>query len=268
MTTSESAGRTGVLESFLADAVVDDYADVPVGEERGGRFRGQWGAALVLLAIGALIAVAVISTQASDAQRAQTREALSARVSTLTASVSELQGTVDARTAEVDALRDRVLSDGDIVSVQSQIDGLAAEAAATAVAGAGVVVTVDDAADASADSLDRVLDRDLQDIVNALWRGGAVAVGVNDQRLTATTAIRGAGEAILVNYQPLTRPYRVSAVAADGTPIDVTGVTSLLDSLSRDYGLVTDLADGDVALPAGEVRSPRFAEVSEGGSTP
>lgn len=268
MTTPEGAGRTGVLESFLADAVIDDYADVPAGKGGPSRVRGQWGAALVLLAIGALVAIAVISTQASDAQRAQTREALSDRVSALTASVSELQASVDARTAEVDALRDRVLSDGDVASVQAQIDGLAAGAAATAVAGTGVIVTVDDAPDASADSLERVLDRDLQDIVNALWRGGAVAVGVNDQRLTATTAIRGAGEAILVNYQPLARPYRVSALGSDGAPIDTTGVSSLLDGLARDYGLVTDLAQGDVALPAGEVRSPRFAEVSKGGSTP
>ena len=35
---------------------------------------------------------------------------------------------------------------------------------------------------------------------------------INGQRLTATSAIRFAGEAILVNYRPLVPPYAVTAI--------------------------------------------------------
>ena len=50
--------------------------------------------------------------------------------------------------------------------------------------------------------------RDLQIVVNGLWASGAEAVSVNGQRLTSKAAIRFAGQAILVNYRPLTRALR------------------------------------------------------------
>ena len=58
----------------------------------------------------------------------------------------------------------------------------------------------------------RVYDRDLQDVVNALWLAGAEAMSINGQRLTAATAIRSAGEAILVNSRPLSPPSLVHAI--------------------------------------------------------
>jgi uncharacterized protein YlxW (UPF0749 family) len=57
-----------------------------------------------------------------------------------------------------------------------------------------------------------VQDHDLQDVVNALWASGAEAVSINGLRLTAQTAIRSAGEAILVDFRPLSPPYTVRAV--------------------------------------------------------
>jgi uncharacterized protein YlxW (UPF0749 family) len=58
----------------------------------------------------------------------------------------------------------------------------------------------------------RIQDVDLQLAVNALFGLGAEAVAVNGERVIATTAIRGAGRAILVNYRVLTPPYVVEAV--------------------------------------------------------
>ena len=60
--------------------------------------------------------------------------------------------------------------------------------------------------------LGRVLDRDLQLVVNGLWAAGAEAIAVNGQRLSALSAIRGAGDAILVDFRPLSPPYSVLAV--------------------------------------------------------
>ena len=250
----------GVLERFLEQVIVDDYADQPQTPTTAPP--GHWPALIVMAVIGVLLTAAVISTNASGGQRQSTRDALIARVSSLSADVTEKQASVDDAAARVDALRASVLAAEDVDT--SHLESLAVQAAATSVKGPGVVVTVDDAPGAAAGSLNRVLDRDLQDIVNALWRDGAGAVSVNEQRLTSTTAIRGAGDAILVNYQPLTRPYVISAAGVDGKAMSVAGVTVLLDALRTDYGLVAEVSAGDVALPAGDVRTPRFAQVDEG----
>ena len=58
----------------------------------------------------------------------------------------------------------------------------------------------------------RVLDRDLQDVTNALWAAGTEAMSINGLRLTVQTAIRSAGEAILVDFRPLSPPYVLRAV--------------------------------------------------------
>lgn len=67
-------------------------------------------------------------------------------------------------------------------------------------------------------SLYRVHDVDLQLVVNALFSVGAEAVAVNGQRVVSTTAIRGAGETILVNFRPLVPPYVVAAIGASAGP--------------------------------------------------
>jgi uncharacterized protein YlxW (UPF0749 family) len=83
------------------------------------------------------------------------------------------------------------------------------------VVGPGLRVTLNDAAAPSGGGQrNRVLDRDLQAVVNALWAAGAEAVGVNGQRLSEQSSIREAGEAVLVNFQPLKPPYLVDAIGA------------------------------------------------------
>ena len=62
-------------------------------------------------------------------------------------------------------------------------------------------------------------------MVNELWADGAEAVSVNDVRLTAGSAIRYAGQAVLVDFQPIASPYVVRAV---GNRDDL--VTRLADS--------------------------------------
>lgn len=271
MTTSTQdrsvGGDEGVLEAFLTQVVVDDYADVERRDDARPWWARHWPSFAVLALIGLTVATAVISTRTSDEGRQQTRDALIARVSELSAAVDAQQLAVTERSVAVDALQSRVLSVGASGGADAErITSLSARAGTTALAGPGVTVTIDDAPDAAAGSLNRVLDRDVQDIVNALWSMGASGVAVNGQRLTAATAIRGAGEAILANYQPLTRPYTISAVGT--APIDGSPLTSLLSGLSTDYGLVSEVSSGDVALPAGELRTPRFARFEGEGAQP
>jgi uncharacterized protein YlxW (UPF0749 family) len=62
------------------------------------------------------------------------------------------------------------------------------------------------------DATNILTDRDVRSVVNELWHDGAEAITVNDVRLTPTSAIRFAGDAVLVDFEPLTSPYRIRAI--------------------------------------------------------
>lgn len=98
-------------------------------------------------------------------------------------------------------------------------DELAAQAGALAVKGAGLRVKASDSTKVPDDpqeaSAYRISDVDLQLLVNALWESGAEAVALNGNRIVATSSIRAAGETIVVNFRPLSPPYRLEAVGAD-----------------------------------------------------
>ena len=247
-----------VLEDFLEQAIADDYPEVPQDRDAVPWYRRHWLALPALVLIGLIAATAVISTRASDEARQATRAALGERITALTEVVATTQADVDGQRQAVEELQSTILG-GVVEQVQREVDALTAAAGAVELAGPGLTVTIDDAPDAAAGSLNQVLDRDLQDIVNALWQMGAAGIAVNDQRLTSATAIRGAGEAILVNYQPITRPYAITAVGTTTTGGEDSGLRQLLDLLASDYGLVSQVTTSDVTLPAGEVRAPRFA---------
>lgn len=255
-----------VIERFIRDATQDDYAGgVSAGRGPGERGPGRSaGSLLVLVAVGVVglvTALAVISTRASDDGRQATRAELVSRVVALSERIDVEQAAVADQAQVVEALQSDLLDfDGD--SVRSALmEDLAMMSGITEESGPGLVVTIDDAPDAKPGSLNRVLDRDIQEIVNELWRSGARGVAVNDQRLTSATAIRGAGEAILVNYHPLTRPYTISAVGPSGSAMTLGGLEQLLDDLGTDFGLVSGIEERDVVLPTGEVRPPGTATI-------
>ncbi|WP_131762123.1 DUF881 domain-containing protein, partial [Actinomadura fibrosa] len=143
----------------------------------------------------------------------------------------------------------------------------AAAAAAAPAAGDGLVVTLDDAPRDGAAGRDadagRIYDQDLQDAVNGLWAAGASAIGVNGQRITPTTAIRTAGEAILVDYRPLRGPYEVTALGDPGRlqgAFTASAAGERLRRLAERYGIRYGVhrADG-VRLPAAAGLRVRYA---------
>jgi uncharacterized protein YlxW (UPF0749 family) len=129
-----------------------------------------------------------------------------------------------------------------------------------------VRLVVDDAKDASTggdgdarstsgfSDTGRVRDRDMQRVVNGLWESGAEAVSINGQRLTALSAIRAAGDAILVDNRPLVPPYTVLAVG-DGGELSERFQNSAdglyLHALQENYGIRTAISvEDDVRLSA------------------
>ncbi|MEP6815153.1 MAG: DUF881 domain-containing protein, partial [Marmoricola sp.] len=147
-------------------------------------------------------------------------------------------------------------------SLFTTVQRLSTLAGAGQVSGPGVRVVVDDAVNAASDR-NRVLDSDLQKLVNALWESGAEAISVNGQRVTNLTSIRQAGQAVNVNFRPLKAPYTVLAIGNPKTIpsrfAETTHGATWFD-LQRQVGLRFDMTTSDsLTLPASDRLDLRFA---------
>jgi uncharacterized protein YlxW (UPF0749 family) len=253
-----------LLLQIMDTAVDPDYA---ASSARTVGHRGRLGGRGVLVAVGIVVlgiglgaaAAAVRSTTVPEARQA--RDVLLARVATDTTATDALEETVARLQRDVDAL---TRGSGAAPAGSSAV---AAAAAATPLSGSGLRVTLDDAPaetarDGSTDA-GRVLDRDVQTAVNGLWAAGAEGVAINGQRLTATSAIRTAGDAILVDYRPLAPPYVIEAVgAADqlSAGFASSAAAGSLATLVDTYGIRFDVERvTPLALPAGSVTALRVA---------
>lgn len=167
-----------------------------------------------LIAVGALWGVAAAQTRERAPAAARIRASLVTDARQRTTATDRLAERESELRREVAAARDaqlRQTAAGRALS--DELARLEIAVGAMRVRGPGLVVTVDDGPDgAGADGDGRITDADLQTVVNALWAAGAEAITVNDRRISALTAIREAGEAILVDYRPVAPPYVVRAV--------------------------------------------------------
>lgn len=220
------------------------------------------------LAAGLVLAALVVTVGAAQARVAapvvaKERQELIDRIDRETEAADKLEGSVDKLRDDVGARQREALSrsgGGD----QSELLGILSGAAE--VHGPGVKLVVNDAKEATTGGdgdpretsgftdTGRVRDRDMQRVVNGLWESGAEAVSINGQRLTALSAIRAAGDAILVDNKPLVPPYTVLAVG-DGKRLSTKFQNSAdglyLNALQENFGIRTSIStEGDVRLPA------------------
>ncbi len=201
-----------LLNQILRDPVDPDYARL-AREPARGRSRAGWRLAVVLVVSGALFAVAALQTSRAAPVQATERAELVERIQAAETGQDALRDQVEDLDAQIGTLRSAALGDdGASRALEADIDRLGPAVGQGPVTGPGVVVVVDDAPTTSSDVRDQVLDLDLQVLANGLWRSGAEAVAINGHRLSALTAIRGAGDAITVDYRSLTRPYKIEAV--------------------------------------------------------
>lgn len=236
--------------------------------ETGAPASARRTSVLLLVALGA---VGVITGTAAaqvrrDAQQVDAaRSDLVADVQARTRETDRLADTATGLRAELADVRTKALGqDGRGQAAATELARLELVTGAVAVRGPGLVVTLDDAATATSDGGagdrggqlgdGRIYDRDVQDVVNALWLAGAEAMSVNGLRLTAQTAIRSAGEAVLVDFRPLTPPYVLRAVGDPEAmePAFADGPTARrFQTWTSLYGLRFDVAAADdLRLPA------------------
>ncbi|WBB80787.1 DUF881 domain-containing protein [Micromonospora sp. WMMD882] len=203
---------------------------------------GRAVTAVVLVALGFLLAVAYRQTVEEEPSRSQARSGLVDQIRDRQDETDRLTARAEQLRAEVARQRDAALSR----SAAARLRDLEAATGLGPVRGDGVVVRLADAPDnadvvtgAGGPGPGRVLYRDLQLVANALWAAGAEAIAVNDQRLTSTSTIRSAGEAILVDFRPVTGPYRVSAVGPESMRdrFEASSAAALLRRVAEQTGL-------------------------------
>jgi uncharacterized protein YlxW (UPF0749 family) len=211
------------LTELFRNPLDPGYADAAARRAAGG---GPTGArkrlisgvsALTLVALGFLLVVAYQQTMADAPAESSARATLVNQVQSRRDETTQLQDRADRLRAEVATLRERELGGAAV----AQLRDLEAMTGLAPVRGSGAKITLKD----GPTSIDPVTgehrtealvkDTDLQMAANALWAGGAEAIAVNGQRLTATSTIRQAGEAILVDFRPVTTPYEVVAIGPD-----------------------------------------------------
>jgi uncharacterized protein YlxW (UPF0749 family) len=227
------------------------------------------------MAVAGVLAAVTYDQAAAGAQgREEVRMALVAEIEGESATTDRLAADLETLRGQVTAARDDALAATAVG--QRALDRLAGAelaAAVVPVSGPGLLVTLADAGpdadadpvggSAEADPRGQVRDGDLQLVVNALWASGAEAVSINGQRLGPTTAIRFAGEAVLVDFRPVTNPYLVSAVGDPGTlrgRFLASPEVNALAVISDTYGLRFEFAQEDeLSLPAGSLPELRSA---------
>src|SRR5699024_7154242 len=158
----------------------------------------------------------------------------------------------------------------------AEVRRLGAAAGSTRVVGEGLVITLDDSRDAQAGLPDaemgRVQDLDLQVLANSLWSSGAEAIAINGHRLSSLSAIRSAGQAVLVDLAPLQRPYEVTAIGdAEEMQSELARSSggAHLTTLEESFSIsVTMSTEEELELPGGPSRTLRYAEVLDDATTP
>lgn len=271
-----------LLTNVMDHSLDDGYAEAAArrGTEDGGRLpsplRAKLGLAAALLLAAVVVTLGAAQAQISAPTLAKERQQLIDRIERETSAADALQKNVDTLRDAVGTKQRDVLKHGG-----DKADLVALLAGATAVQGPGVKLVVDDAKQTKQggggpressgfSDTGRVRDHDMQRIVNGLWQSGAEAVSVNGQRLTALSAIRAAGDAILVDNRPLVPPYTVLAIGdgqkfADAFQRSADGL--YLRALQQNYGVRYSIsAQGEVRLPAAPSLIVRTAQPQEGGA--
>lgn len=178
---------------------------------------------VLLLLTGFLFALGSKTLRPKPTAAAAAKAELVQRIETLQARSSGSEARLVVVGKEVQALEALALRQAGAQDLQARSRSLAVQAGAVALTGPGLTLTLDDSPQAGAGpsagarpssgfSSGRVTSADLQIVVNGLWAAGAEAISINGHRLTSTAAIRFAGQAIIVDFRPLARPYVVTVL--------------------------------------------------------
>ncbi|MFC1420955.1 DUF881 domain-containing protein [Streptacidiphilus cavernicola] len=275
-----------LLTSVMEHSLDEGYAEAARSRGAYGTsrmpssLRGRIALAGGLMLPALVLTVGAVQVRASAPVAAQERQELVSRVGTAQANADQTQRDVDALRAQAKQLEQRAAAPD-----TATLDRLELVTGAAPAQGPGLSVVLNDstAPDTGGGAnprtasgfgnTGRVRDRDVQLVVDALWQSGAEGVAINGQRLTSLSAVRAAGDAILVNNQPLTLPYTVLAIGGKSLVSGFqqnAGGGIYLNQLKISYGIRYSMtAEDRVDLPAAAQSSLLYAvPTGRGGATP
>ncbi len=266
-----------LLTNVMDHSLDEGYAEAAAARGGAGPYRIPGtvrglltlGAGLAL--VGAVVTVGAVNAHKAEPTLAKERDALIHRINDANGSADHLQQQVQDLRRKVDSTQQQALAPG-----EGDPAALAGAVGLGEVTGPGVKLVLEDAAGTGAggnvdpragqgfSNSGRLRDRDLQLVVNGLWASGAEAVSINGQRLTALSAIRAAGEAVLVDNRPLVPPYTVQALG-DGPRLlgafESAMAGQYLRLLQEKYGIKSTVsAQKNLTLPAAVGVSLRTAQ--------
>ena len=165
--------------------------------------QGRWSIAFVCMVLGFMLAVQFRATEDMRQSVSQQR-------------VEELATRLLETEKERDRLQEELKDTKDAASEGPSNDYQRMKGGFTALAGPGVIVTLDDSKATSKagenPNLYLIHDDDLLRVINELRAAGAEAVSINGQRLTGTSEIRCAGPTLSVNNVRSAPPYKIHAI--------------------------------------------------------
>ncbi|MET9295101.1 DUF881 domain-containing protein [Streptomyces sp. NPDC003077] len=270
-----------LLTNVMNHSLDDGYAEAAERKAAAGTrglprtLRAKLGLAAGLVLAAVVVTVGAAQARISAPTLAKEREELIHRIEQGTAEADDQQKRVDALRDDVGTMQREALKQhgGDRTELSALLAG------ATQVSGPGVKLVLDDAKGAQSSGggpressgfsdTGRLRDRDVQRVVNGLWAAGAEAIAVNGQRLISLSAIRAAGDAILVDNKPLAPPYTVLAVG-DGRRLSTAfqdgADGQYLRVLQEDFGIRAKIStENEVRLPPAPSLTVRIAQPKAG----
>jgi len=233
MTAQRPARGNLISAQLLIDLVTDtlDPGYAATARQRGPTPPRRWfdrpAVAIGCALIGLLLVVAYIHTHRGAPAAAKVHDSLVSRVRSAQDQDDRLAAQAQQLNSALTTLRDQALSGDSALSRQLDREQLLAGQVAAVGPGLEVVLTEPPPASATAQpgrggstpigATNILTDRDVRSVVNELWADGAEAISVNEVRLTPTSAIRFAGEAVLVDFAP-TRPWSAPTGSASRSP--------------------------------------------------
>jgi uncharacterized protein YlxW (UPF0749 family) len=264
---SKSMGLLALLNSEIE---TDEYTNPdhpPVGKKDP-----KWWIAIVLSFSGLLFGIAVANTQRQQPILEKNREDLRATITKNIEVLNKTSENLSSINNEIAQIQTNTPGLDFHGISQSNESNLQVFSGLSSVKGEGIEIVINDAI--KTDSLEtadlelaRVYDSDVQLLVNALWASGAESVSINKSRLTSTSAIRSAGDAILVNYRPLLPPFVISAIGDNNLRDRLIKHPDYLDLqfVVKTYGLGFNVSEiKDIEMIATGVALPSLQGITVG----
>ena len=230
----------------------------PIPKGQKPRFRSVTAGVSLFIVIGIFFGIAFGLTRELVPIQETTRQELQQRILATQDQLIVTQGLLADQIELLESVKQDVSNQSNTIQrINSNISQLNTVAGYSEVRGDGIRVTIQSSVNPSVEDgidLGVVIDSDIARVVNGIFARGGIAVSINDHRITSTTAIRSAGEAILVGYQPLIPPYEILAIGNASRMLRElkTGDTGIdLSEISDRYGVRFTISEvSQISIPA------------------